>query len=420
MEPLVHLAIIWAAVFAAVVAAKKTRLTPVLYFLFIGCVLANAGILPSESGLFIRTFAELGIIFIMFSLGFEESTDNFLSSVRRSWGIALFGALGPFCVAYWIATVIWQDSNVALMVGLTMTATAVSLTMVSLKGLGLANSAVATRIMTSALIDDIGSLVAVAIVVPLATGSGDITLAGTLAIAGKAVLFFVIVSLLGIWIFPGGPVQWLRRLPILRWLSMKSYLTFDEGRYATLAILLVALSVGLLAHFFGFHEAVGAYMAGLIVREEHFQLKSQDSESRNVYDETRRIVENAAFNWVGPVFFVDLGAKILFDWALLVEVMPYAIAMTVGVAVVQIVSAGLAAKYTSGMRNAESVMIGLGMLGRAELAFVVMDIAYVQHSIMPVQAFFTLMISAFFLNVLVPVTITYWRPYYLRERANDP
>ena len=420
MEPLVHLAIIWAAVFAAVVAAKRTRLTPVLYFLFIGCVLANTGILPSESGLFIRTFAELGIIFIMFTLGFEESTDNFLSSVRRSWGIALFGALGPFCVAYWIATVIWQDSNVALMVGLTMTATAVSLTMVSLKGLGLANSAVATRIMTSALIDDIGSLVAVAIVVPLATGSGDITLAGTLAIAGKAVLFFVIVSLLGIWIFPGGPVQWLRRLPILRWLSMKSYLTFDEGRYATLAILLVALSVGLLAHFFGFHEAVGAYMAGLIVREEHFQLKSQDSESRNVYDETRRIVENAAFNWVGPVFFVDLGAKILFDWALLVEVMPYAIAMTVGVAVVQIISAGLAAKYTSGMRNAESVMIGLGMLGRAELAFVVMDIAYVQHSIMPVQAFFTLMISAFFLNILVPVTITYWRPYYLRERANDP
>ena len=60
-------------------------------------------------------------------------------------------------------------------------------------------------------------------------------------------------------------------------------------------------------------------------------------------------------------------------------------------------------------------MIGLGMLGRAELAFVVMDIAYVQHSIIPVQAFFTLMITAFFLNVLVPVTISWWRPYYIRS-----
>ena len=53
---------------------------------------------------------------------------------------------------------------------------------------------------------------------------------------------------------------------------MQNYLTFDRGRYATLAILLVALVVGLLAHVFGFHPAVVAYMAGLIVREEHFQL----------------------------------------------------------------------------------------------------------------------------------------------------
>ena len=88
--------------------------------------------------------------------------------------------------------------------------------------------------------------------------------------------------------------------------------------------------------------------------------------------------------------------------------------MTIGIAVVQILSAGLAAKYTSGMNNVESLMIGFGMLGRAELAFVVMDIAYVQHQIMHVQAFFTLMITAFFLNILVPVTISWWRPYYLK------
>jgi Na+:H+ antiporter len=63
-------------------------------------------------------------------------------------------------------------------------------------------------------------------------------------------------------------------------------------------------------------------------------------------------------------------------------------------------------------------MVGFGMLGRAELAFVVMDIAYVQHDIMPLEAFFTLMITAFLLNVLAPVTISWWRPYYLR--ATNP
>ena len=171
MNPLEHLAIIWAAVFVAAVAAKKTRLTPVLYFLFIGSALANIGVLPEVSGAFIRNFAELGIIFIMFALGFEESTDNFIASVKRSWGIALFGALGPFAVAYLIADYVWQDPNVSLMVALAMTATAVSLTMVSLQSLGLSKSIVATRVMTSALLDDIGALVAVAIVVPVATGS---------------------------------------------------------------------------------------------------------------------------------------------------------------------------------------------------------------------------------------------------------
>lgn len=66
------------------------------------------------------------------------------------------------------------------------------------------------------------------------------------------------------------------------------------------------------------------------------------------------------------------------------------------------------------MNNAESLMIGFGMLGRAELAFVVMDIAYVQHGILPVEASFTLMITAFALNIFVPVTISWRRPHYLR------
>ncbi len=424
MDPLAHLAIIWAGVFAAVVMAKMTRLTPVLYFLFIGSLLVNIGILPVESGAFIRVFAELGIIFIMFALGFEESTDNFLSSVKRSWGIALFGALAPFVVAYVIADYVWNDPNIALMCGLAMTATAVSLTMVTLQSLDLHKTVVATRIMTSAVLDDIASLVMVAIVVPLATGEESFTMLSTLLIAGKAVLFFVIVTIIGIWIFPRSRATWVRRVPILRSLSLQSYLTFDKGKYATLAILLAALLVGLLAHYFGFHPAIGAYMAGLIVREEHFQLKKQRIDrdgqpvNANVYAETKRIVDNAAFSWVGPVFFVDLGAKILFDWDLLVVILPYVIAMTAGIFVFQVTSAALAARYTSGMQRAASIMIGFGMLGRAELAFVVIDIAYVQHDILNTEAFFTLMITAFFLNILVPVCIGLWRPVYLREGAD--
>jgi Kef-type K+ transport system membrane component KefB len=418
MHPLVHLAIIWAAVFVAVVAAKKTRLTPVLYFLFVGFVLANIGVLPQESGLFIREFAELGIIFIMFSLGFEESTDNFLGSLKKSWGIALFGALAPFGISYLIADQIWADPRISLMCALAMTATAVSLTMVSLRGVGLQNSTVATRIMTSAVLDDIGSLIMVAIVVPVATGEASLTLSGMLFTAGKALLFFVFVSIVGAWIFPHQLKGWISRVPVIGRYGIRSLLAFDNGQYATLAILLVALVVGLVAVYFGFHPAVGAYMAGLIIKEEYFGVSEGDepvnSFARNTaHLETKKIIDNAAFSWVGPVFFVDLGAKLVFDVDILLQVLPYAAVLTIGLFVFQILSAGLAARYTGGMGWHASLMIGFGMLGRAELAFVVMDIAYVQHSILNEQAFFTLMITAFFLNIAVPVTIGWWRPYYL-------
>jgi Kef-type K+ transport system membrane component KefB len=425
MHPLTHLAIIWAGVFVAVVAAKKTRLTPVLFFLFVGFVLVNVGVLPQQSGEFIRDFAELGIILIMFALGFEESTDNFLDSIKKSWGIALFGALGPFAVAYLITDAIWDNDAISLMCALAMTATAVSLTMVSLRSLNLHNSAVATRIMTSAVLDDIGALVAVAIMVPLAAGQGEVTLAGVVTIAGKAALFFVVVSVIGAWIFPHKPKSWFRNVPLLGRLGVRHFLMFDNGRYATLAILLVALVVGLLATYFGFHPAVGAYMAGLIVKEEYFKSDENGIETafekrkENVYGESKRIVDNAAFQWIGPVFFVDLGAKLIFDLTLFQTVIPYAIVLTISLFIAQVSSAGLAARYTGGMNAAESLMIGFGMLGRAELAFVVLDIAYIDNPILSDEAFFTLMITAFCLNIAVPLTIGWWQPYYEKAKSAE-
>ena len=425
MHPLAHLALIWAGVFAAAVAAKKTRLTPVLFYLFIGFLLVNIGVLPKQSGPFIREFAELGIIFIMFALGFDESTENFISSLKKSWGIALFGALGPFAVAYVITDTIWNDPNISLMCALAMTATAVSLTMVSLRGEGLQHSVVATRIMTSAVIDNIGALVALAIMVPLAVGQESFSMASLVITGGKAALFFVLVTIIGAWIFPHKPSGWFRHVPIIGRFGVKHMLTFDHGRYATLVILLVALVVGLVASYFGFHPAIGAYMAGLIVKEEYFHIDDKKETGvyvgrvESAYEETKIIIDNAAFLWIGPVFFVDLGAKLLFDWELMLQILPYVTVLTIGLFLVQVSTVGLAAKYTGGMTWHQSLMIGFGMLGRAELAFVVMDIAYVQHQILHVDAFFTLMITAFFLNVAVPLAIRWWRPYYNAAAARS-
>jgi Kef-type K+ transport system membrane component KefB len=413
LDPLKQLAIIWCGVFVAGVLANKTRLTSVLYFLAFGALMVNIGVLPRESTPFIRGFADLGIVLIMFALGFEENTRNFLRSIKRTWGIAFFGAVAPFFTAYFVADYFWGETNISIMCGLTMTATAVSLTMVSLKSLGLQTSNAATGIMTSAVLDDIAALALVAILVPIATGQSEVGLMAVLLSVGKALLFFGGIAVAGGWLLPHDiSARWVSHVPLIGKYGAKNLLSISGGEHSTLTVLLMAVIVGILAHQFGFHPAVGAYMAGLILREEYFLF--QTSHAHSAYTQTKVVVDNVAFSWIGPVFFVDLGTKIVFDADMIIAIIPQTIALTVGLFTAQILSASLAARYTGRFEWPESVMIGLGMLGRAELAFVVMDIAYIQNNILNDEAFYTLMATAFFLNVAVPITITLWKPYYDR------
>lgn len=405
------LAIIWTSVFAASFLAHKTRLTPVLWYLFCGALLVNIGILPKVMPVFIVDFAELGIIIIMFALGFEEDTGNFIKGIKRSWGIALFGALAPFFIGYFFADIVWHDANTSLFVGLAMTATAVSLTMVSLKSEGLNNTPAATGIMTSAVLDDIASLALVAILVPIAIGEASVSAFGILFVLGKAVAFFVLVTFMGAWLFPASSGL-AAKIPFLGKFTLRSVLSMAKGEYTVLALLLIAVLVGLLAHEFGFHPAVGAYMAGLIIQKEYFDF--HQDEDRDYYKHAREVIDNVAFSWIGPVFFVALGTKLIFDAPLFMSVIPYVIILFIALFIGQVLSAALAARYTGDFDWPSSWMIGFGMLGRAELAFVVLDIAYVQHNIISVEVFYTLMLVAFLLNLSVPLCIN-WHKKNLRS-----
>jgi Kef-type K+ transport system membrane component KefB len=406
MHDLYILCMIWASVFVASFLAEKTRLTPVLWYLFCGAIMVNLGFLPLIMPEFVEVFAELGIIIIMFALGFEEDTGYFLKSVKRSWGIAFFGALVPFAIAYTTTLYLWQDKNIALLCGLAMTATAVSLTMVSLKSEGLNHLPAATGIMTSAILDDIASLALVAIIVPLATGTATLSVEGITLVLGKAVAFFIIVTFLGAWLFPES-TGWLSQFSLVKKFNLRRLLSTASGEYTVLALLLIAVSVGLLAHEFGFHPAVGAYMAGLIIHRDYFDYHRD--KKIDFHRHAEEIINNVAFIWIGPVFFVVLGSELIFDADLLRTIVPFSLLLFVGLFIGQILSASLAARYTGNFDWPSSLMIGFGMLGRAELAFVVLEIAYVEHNVISAEAFYTLMLTCFLLNVSVPLTIRWWK-----------
>jgi Kef-type K+ transport system membrane component KefB len=415
MEDLEYLAIIWFGVFVSSFLAKRTNLTAVLYFLAFGSLMVNTGILPVETSPFIEGLSNIGIIIIMFALGFEENSSKFVRGIKRSWGIALFGAIVPFLVAYYTAMYYWGDAKLALMCGLAMTMTAVSLAMISLRSEGLNTSNAARGIMTSAVLDNIGSLALVALVVPLAIGESEVSITGILSIILNVFVFFGIVTALGLWIFPSeSPGKFMHRIPFIRNHGVRDLLMLGEFGTATLGILLLGLVIGIISHYFSFHPAVGAYMAGLIIKKEYFHVDKASQET--AYQNTKHVIDDVAFSWIGPVFFVTLGTRIILDFDIIISVLPETMMLTAGLFVGQIISALLAARYTGHFHWHESIMIGFGMLGRAELAFVVINIGYVEHAIFTEQAFYTLMLTAFWLNVSVPVMIRLWHPYYTGEK----
>jgi hypothetical protein len=62
-------------------------------------------------------------------------------------------------------------------------------------------------------------------------------------------------------------------------------------------------------------------------------------------------------------------------------------------------------------------MIGFGMLGRAELFFVVLNVAYIEFPIFTEEMFFSLTMAAMLLNISVPITISLYKPYYVRKTS---
>lgn len=161
-------------------------------------------------------------------------------------------------------------------------------------------------------------------------------------------------------------------------------------------------------------------MGGLIVESSYFDIFSEPDESGvkklkdNKYHAVLEHVETVAYSWLGPFFFVELGSTVLIDEST-VGVLGYALIFFVLLFIGQFLSASLAAKYVPGGFDwAESAMIGFGMMGRAELFFVVLDLCYNQHNIMTKDMFCCFAITAMLMNISVPVCISAYKNTFIK------
>jgi len=426
-------AVILGLVVVSKIISKKTGTVDVLWLIVFGAIFVNLGVLPEHNEL-IEHIGEWGIIFVMFALGFDENLSHFVQGLKKSWGIAIIGAIFPFLAGYWTAIIFGYDHNSAMLWGLTMTATAVSLTMMTLKSENMNRSTAATGIMTAAVIDDVLSLIGVAIIVPMvvssssgSSGEFDMLMIGGIFL--KVVIFFLIILFFGLIAFPERTpekhkdnetiIQTLTRYvqKLLTFLGIRKLLTVYDGEFSPLIMVSIAMTSGFIADKFGFHPAIGAYLAGLFLKKEYFAFSNEpETEDGSHYKRSKFVIDHLAFTIFGPIFFVNLGSKIIFDIDIFTAVLPATLTLFTLVFVFQILSASFAARFTGKYAWHESVMIGFGMLGRAELAFIVINIAYVQSHIISTEQFYALIFTTFILNVSVPLTIKFWKPYYIGDK----
>ncbi len=147
--------------------------------------------------------------------------------------------------------------------------------------------------MTAAVIDDILSLIGVAIIVPFALSaqkSGEdivIEWSSIELIFLKVVIFFALVLIVGLFAFPERTPKELKAESTLLQkidfyltklfipISIKRFLMLYSGEFTPLIMVFLALRMGALADIFGFHPAIGAYFAGLFLKKEYFLFKNE-------------------------------------------------------------------------------------------------------------------------------------------------
>jgi Kef-type K+ transport system membrane component KefB len=154
-----------------------------------------------EPGAAIQLLAEIGIFFLMFHAGIETQPMEFYDALKRSLGVAIVGAIVPFAVSFGLSLLFGLDMVAATFVGLTMTATAVVITLTSLKDVGLGDTRVARVIVASCVIDDMLTLIFFGLVIGMLSG-GTFEASSIAITLVKVVCFFAVALLMGRVIYP--------------------------------------------------------------------------------------------------------------------------------------------------------------------------------------------------------------------------
>jgi Kef-type K+ transport system membrane component KefB len=190
LETLTILFILLATSYILSQIVKKFRLPQVLGPIYVGLIISIFFRQYIQELSVLESFADLGLIFIMFYIGLELNLDLLFKKPGRVISLSIFNILIPISVTFVVMKyVVGLDSIVSIIIGLIMSVTATTISIEILKDSGLLESRFGQSIVFSATLDDLVEIIFLPILIAYAT-KGDLSF--TVLIFNILIFFTVI------------------------------------------------------------------------------------------------------------------------------------------------------------------------------------------------------------------------------------
>ncbi len=328
-----------------------------------GIIIGPSGLKIIEPDTTLEFLKYLGLVFLMFMAGLETRFSGFREVWKEASFIGLVAGAIPFCVGILIGIFLGYDLSTVVFLGTLFIASSIAIAVPALEGSGLFHSRLGKIITSSILLQDIASLVLLAIVL-------QYFIPGTLPPPVFITLFaLAFLATIG--------VRW--GIPRLRKIFGKD--NKERGRFESDLRVVFAVLVGTVIIFelLGLHAIVGAFLAGLVLSEviQEKALKEK--------------MHVMAYGLFIPVFFVMIGID--------TNIGLFVNTQNVVFLVLLIVSGSIIAKFFSGWLSArllgftslQSSLVGGACIPKLSTTLAIIAVGQ-KHNILPEELSTTLII----------------------------
>ncbi len=351
--------------------------------IIVGPALLNLVAIDSE---LIKVVAEFGIFFLMLHSGLESDPDELLGAGKKSIMIAIGGALVPFLGGYYTSILFGYPVTTAFFVGMGISISAIAISARLFKDHKMLNSKVAHLSLGAAIIDDIIALILFSLALNLAE-TGSFELIPLAILLAKVIAFFVIV------IWGGSKIS-----------PYADRIIHFKNKGFTLT-LIIALLMGLIAEAIGLHMIIGAFLAGLFIREEVLDNK--------VFEKIEDRIYGMSYSFFGPIFFASLAFHL--DFSAFKTVPLFMLTILIVAILGKILGSWIVTGGILKMKRMESLTIGLALNNRGAVELIVASIG-LELGIIDEKIFSVLVIMAFVTTVF---TIVAFQPVAKRLKASS-